>query len=543
MSENIKQVYDANPSSTVNDADLLYIGQSPFGLNDDSAITYLDFFNQVRNKILGWNSVNVPGSISIGSNSGYLSNTLLSASYVITSSPGDYPQFSVFAISGGSAPGFTIQVPSGVTVVSGNTTYIGPSTITSNSQYDIMYFLCTTQDTNFTLYSSNDAAFISAGYPSPVNYTPTDNSIKGNLAGIDIAIGLAAEIDWVWVTLTAAGTHTLVDNTAYICNTTATTEFLLPSTATIGDKYKIIGGSAPGFIVKNNSGQFITSGTKSTGIGAGSSISSTDPTDSLQIDCVQTNTEFNMICLQGEFSIDSTLSVSDLPDLMSWYKADDVNNGGSQPSNNSALSSWKDIGPYAQDLSQATGSFQPIFKTNAFNGLPGLLFDGVDDYMSSTILVNNTNKFYMFFVTTPITWSLCHGWLSVYNPSFPDDWNSSTSIAISECTQGTFDISRPLENHTLTPPIIFNKPLVFSVNVDGSNSIAMATPFIENSVAGSGSSFLQTEIICGARWSSGSINSYGNEYFHEIIIGNGLLTIEQQKQIMVYLSNKWGVPL
>jgi len=44
MAKNIKQVYDANPSTTVSANDLLYLGLSPYGLTNDSAIKYSDFF-------------------------------------------------------------------------------------------------------------------------------------------------------------------------------------------------------------------------------------------------------------------------------------------------------------------------------------------------------------------------------------------------------------------------------------------------------------------------------------------------------------------
>lgn len=38
MSENVKQVYDANPSTTFGNNDLFYLGKSPYGPTDDSAI-------------------------------------------------------------------------------------------------------------------------------------------------------------------------------------------------------------------------------------------------------------------------------------------------------------------------------------------------------------------------------------------------------------------------------------------------------------------------------------------------------------------------
>lgn len=50
-SENISQVYTNNPSTTAADADLFYIGKSPYGITDDSAIEYVDLQTQVYNYV------------------------------------------------------------------------------------------------------------------------------------------------------------------------------------------------------------------------------------------------------------------------------------------------------------------------------------------------------------------------------------------------------------------------------------------------------------------------------------------------------------
>jgi len=47
MARNVKQVYDDNPSTTIADPDLFYIAASPFGLGDDTAITFSDLVDQL----------------------------------------------------------------------------------------------------------------------------------------------------------------------------------------------------------------------------------------------------------------------------------------------------------------------------------------------------------------------------------------------------------------------------------------------------------------------------------------------------------------
>lgn len=43
MSKNIKQIYDANPITSNAPTDLMYFGQSPYGIGDDAAMLYSDF--------------------------------------------------------------------------------------------------------------------------------------------------------------------------------------------------------------------------------------------------------------------------------------------------------------------------------------------------------------------------------------------------------------------------------------------------------------------------------------------------------------------
>ena len=55
-----------------------------------------------------------------------------------------------------------------------------------------------------------------------------------------------------------------------------------------------------------------------------------------------------------------------------------------------AISSWVSR-TGSNDASQATGSNQPLYTTNAINGQPAILFDGTDDFMTiSTSITSNS---------------------------------------------------------------------------------------------------------------------------------------------------------
>lgn len=62
--------------------------------------------------------------------------------------------------------------------------------------------------------------------------------------------------------------------------------------------------------------------------------------------------------------------------LALWYQASDLLNGGGLPANNAAVSTWKDKSGSSHNLTQATGSLQPVFKIAGFQGKPAVLFSG-----------------------------------------------------------------------------------------------------------------------------------------------------------------------
>lgn len=69
------------------------------------------------------------------------------------------------------------------------------------------------------------------------------------------------------------------------------------------------------------------------------------------------------------------------PTLKFWYKADDVSG-----SDGASVSAWSDASASGYNLSQGTGSKQPVVKTAVpwFNGHRAVRFDGTDDTINNT---------------------------------------------------------------------------------------------------------------------------------------------------------------
>lgn len=65
MAENVKQVYDSNPSTTVADDDLFYVGKSPYAATDDSAIKYSSLLTQLEGTFVKTTGAVVTGAFPI----------------------------------------------------------------------------------------------------------------------------------------------------------------------------------------------------------------------------------------------------------------------------------------------------------------------------------------------------------------------------------------------------------------------------------------------------------------------------------------------
>jgi hypothetical protein len=83
---------------------------------------------------------------------------------------------------------------------------------------------------------------------------------------------------------------------------------------------------------------------------------------------------------------------TDPSDLVVWYDASQNNEA-----DDTALASITDRSGNGRHLTQATGSFQPLLKTNIANGKPVYRFDGTDDFVSAAFaLVHPVTLFTVF---------------------------------------------------------------------------------------------------------------------------------------------------
>ncbi len=212
MSQNINQIFVANPITSNAGTDLMYFGQSPYGAGNDAAMTYTNFsaqfalstaivnaahggtgvnngtntitfsgnlnfaaaFSTVGNfavtqtytgitnvtfptsgtlatvgQIITWNDV-ASGTQALSVNQGYVTNN--GASLVTYTLPLTSAEGSIIEISGKSAGGWIINYGAGQIIHVGNlATTVTTGTLASSNQWDYAKLLCVTANTTWNL--------------------------------------------------------------------------------------------------------------------------------------------------------------------------------------------------------------------------------------------------------------------------------------------------------------------------------------------------------------------------------------------------------
>ena len=151
MSMNIDQVYIANPSTSAPLTALMYLGLSPFGVGNDSAILVSNFLKQVPSAT--WNDI-VASTANLAVNNGYITDngaTLVTYTLPVTAAVG-----AIFEIAGKSAGGWIIAQNASQVIHMGNqTTTVGTGgSIASTNQWDCVRLVCVTANTTFAVLSA-----------------------------------------------------------------------------------------------------------------------------------------------------------------------------------------------------------------------------------------------------------------------------------------------------------------------------------------------------------------------------------------------------
>jgi hypothetical protein len=326
MSQNIRQVFVANPITTNASTDLMYFGQSPYGAGNDAAMTFANFNSQIvvaglinqvayyataGNKLSGLTTQN--NGLLVTNNTGVPS---------ILAGPGTTGQ--VLQSNAAAAPSFsTATYPSVATstgtILRANGTNWVPSTSTFADTYAVSTILYASGSNAVTgLATANSAVLItnSTGVPAYSSTMTNGQLIIGSTGatpsaatltagtGVTITNGaasitVAATGATPWVDQTT-GSVSMAVNTGYISdNGAGLVTFTLPATSTFGDWVEINGKGSGGWTIAQAAGQQINLSPSSSTLGVGGSLSSTHQFDCVRLRCITANTIWDVVAQQS----------------------------------------------------------------------------------------------------------------------------------------------------------------------------------------------------------------------------------------------------
>lgn len=141
----------------------------------------------------------------------------------------------------------------------------------------------------------------SNGAPAVANTLTAGTGINITNGPGTITISTGGFLPWINVT---TPTQVMSPNTSYICNcTTSLIAFILPTVATIGEEFQIVGNSSHGWDILQNASQVINFGNVSTSVGGAGTIASTLQYDCITLVCTVANTTFVVYDAIGNLTV------------------------------------------------------------------------------------------------------------------------------------------------------------------------------------------------------------------------------------------------
>ncbi len=246
--------------------------------------------------------------------------------------------------------------------------------------------------------------------------------------------------------------------------------------------------------------------------------------------------------LKSARALTTSSPVNSSANLVLWIDSTSDNSFDSNIENNSEITNWYDLGLQSitkHNFTQSTTGQYPLYKVNLFNGLPGVVFDGINDWMSTTHsyeLNPNGGGFTLFLVSKVLNTSGLAFYISKGN-------SNSNALGYSyvgrqfrfrtdDTTNGggpnTFPSTLPDSTPKIATAVFFGTQARYYKNNTEQTPASSYTGSINSS----------SNLVLGGR-SSGDSN--GNVEIYEFIIFNRQLNSTEITNINKYLGQKWGI--
>lgn len=233
--------------------------------------------------------------------------------------------------------------------------------------------------------------------------------------------------------------------------------------------------------------------------------------------------------------------------MTAWWSANDLLvQGTATPTNGSLVTTWRSK---KGDLTvtQANSAYKPVFKTNIQNGLPGVLFDGVDDYLqtpTTPIFPNlaSPNQRTIFIVCRPNALVSTGGGITYQRPQIFGNNASSNGVSVSpSASNNIFTVwdydSISSVNASTTSIAPSATVLITTRHLDGVTSVSLnqATP-VTKSVLRECLSNTQLQFGWG-----GSYAAFFTGYLFDILFYNRGLTNDEILVVETALKLRYNI--
>ena len=237
-----------------------------------------------------------------------------------------------------------------------------------------------------------------------------------------------------------------------------------------------------------------------------------------------------------------------------WLKAD----SGVTKDGSNKVNAWADQSTMGSNATQVVSSAQPLYVENAVNGKPAIQFDGIENYLSANIVVNQATQYSMFVVTS----------CSQANLSFNQYYDNVALLHwVESASWGTVHLSASQEaiytrygygNQSISSEIPFGATYsAKKYNGPGSNFFIAGSSFANSTV-----SVYYNDIVLSQKNTAGALVANTGSFMSigrgdpkytpatvyypgeiaEIIVYNTELSTADRNTVITYLQSKYNIP-
>ena len=237
--------------------------------------------------------------------------------------------------------------------------------------------------------------------------------------------------------------------------------------------------------------------------------------------------------------------VASIKDLAVWYETSlDESFDNAEETEDSPITNWFDLNPQSSfkiNAIQATVDNKPKFKTSIFNGLPGILFDGTNDFLLASTAGILGKGLTIFIVAKRTGFPTWQGMLSGIPTSTVWDHDQTGFLAYLDVNNGTIytGASNTYWASVAQTNPMDNVPFIFTNIFTGTTNITYLNTSV-GSTTNINTNFNVDKLYLGSRYGNGPTQFFRG-HVAEIIIFNRGLNTEERLAVNAYLSKKYAI--